>query len=245
MLAQSFLQLTLIAADAAAPTSHQGMLTQLFLKLTLVGAEWVLWLLVLLSFVSVGIIVDRIWYFAEHRVDVADLAAKLEQFLRARRSQKRLATGGRLGRGRMCGRGRWPGRCRSRDFGMQRGDAQCPGTDPFAARSAVGNFGNHWRQCTVYRTAGNRAGDREGRSRYVAKLVAGRRPECRHVRRVRGVGGDGRGTLRGNPRRGGVQFAPAARAHNQCPDRLAGTFGAVEPPRGAKLATGGNSIKVN
>ena len=58
------------------------MLTQLFLKLTLVGAEWVLWVLVLLSFVSVGIIVDRLWYFAEHRVDVADLAAKLEQFLR-------------------------------------------------------------------------------------------------------------------------------------------------------------------
>jgi biopolymer transport protein ExbB len=58
------------------------MLTQLFLKLTLVGAEWVLWVLVLLSFVSVGIIVDRLWYFAEHRVEVADLAAKLEQFLR-------------------------------------------------------------------------------------------------------------------------------------------------------------------
>jgi biopolymer transport protein ExbB len=58
------------------------MLTQLFLKLTLVGAEWVLWVLVALSFVSVGIIVDRLWYFAEHRVDVADLAAKLEQFLR-------------------------------------------------------------------------------------------------------------------------------------------------------------------
>jgi biopolymer transport protein ExbB len=80
MLAQSFLQLTLLAADA--PVVHQGMLTQLFLKLTLVGAEWVLWLLVFLSFASVGIIVDRIWYFAEHRVEVADLAAKLEQFLR-------------------------------------------------------------------------------------------------------------------------------------------------------------------
>jgi biopolymer transport protein ExbB len=59
------------------------MLTQLFLKLTLVGAEWVLWVLVILSFVSVGIIVDRLWYFAEHRVDIAELAAKLEQFLRA------------------------------------------------------------------------------------------------------------------------------------------------------------------
>ena len=83
MLAQCLLHFTLIAADAAAPVVHQGMLTQLFLKLTLVGAEWVLWLLVLLSFVSVGIIVDRVWYFAEHRVDVADLAAKLEQFLRS------------------------------------------------------------------------------------------------------------------------------------------------------------------
>jgi biopolymer transport protein ExbB len=72
-----------LAADAAPVVSHQGILTQLFLKLTLVGAEWVLWVLVALSFASVGIIVDRIWYFIEHRVDVAELAAKLEQFLRA------------------------------------------------------------------------------------------------------------------------------------------------------------------
>jgi biopolymer transport protein ExbB len=59
------------------------MLTSLFLKMTLVGAEWVLYVLVLLSFVSVGIIVDRLWYFMEHRVDTADLAGKLEQLLRA------------------------------------------------------------------------------------------------------------------------------------------------------------------
>jgi biopolymer transport protein ExbB len=58
------------------------MLTQLFLKLTLMGAEWVLWVLVLLSIVSVGIIVDRIWYFMQHRVDGVDLAAKLDQSLR-------------------------------------------------------------------------------------------------------------------------------------------------------------------
>jgi biopolymer transport protein ExbB len=82
MLAQSLLSFALLAADAAPTTSQHGMLTGLFLKMTLVGAEWVLYLLVLLSFFSVGIIVDRLWYFAEHRVDVADLAAKLEQFLR-------------------------------------------------------------------------------------------------------------------------------------------------------------------
>ena len=79
MLAQSFLQLALLAAD---PAVSSGMLTQLFLKLTLVGAEWVLWVLVLLSFVSVGIIVDRVWYFCRAPRRRRRLAANLEQFLR-------------------------------------------------------------------------------------------------------------------------------------------------------------------
>ena len=43
---------------------HKGsrMLTQLFLKVAFVGSEWVLWVLLLVNFISVATIVDRILY---------------------------------------------------------------------------------------------------------------------------------------------------------------------------------------
>ena len=45
------------------------MLTQILIKFTYVGAEWVLWVLVLLSIISVALIVERCLYFYNHRVD--------------------------------------------------------------------------------------------------------------------------------------------------------------------------------
>ncbi len=42
------------------------MLTELLLQFTLVGAEWVLWLLVLLSFVSIVVVVERLIFFFGH-----------------------------------------------------------------------------------------------------------------------------------------------------------------------------------
>ena len=39
------------------------MLTQLFLKLTYVGAEWVMWILLLLSIISIALMVERWLYF--------------------------------------------------------------------------------------------------------------------------------------------------------------------------------------
>lgn len=63
------------------------MLTPLFLKLTYIGAEWVLWVLVALSVVSVALVIERWLYFARTRVNAADLATSLDEFLRARNLQ--------------------------------------------------------------------------------------------------------------------------------------------------------------
>lgn len=59
------------------------MLTSVLLKLTLVGAEWVLWILVLLSVISVALIVDRCIYFYVRRVDSDALSEGLEKSLQA------------------------------------------------------------------------------------------------------------------------------------------------------------------
>jgi biopolymer transport protein ExbB len=69
-------------APTTAATKHEtGMLTSLLLKLTMVGAEWILWLLVLLSVVSVALIVERSLYFYNHRVDGDQLGQQVEQLL--------------------------------------------------------------------------------------------------------------------------------------------------------------------
>ena len=58
------------------------MLTSLLLQVTLIGAEWVLWLLLLLSMISIALIVDRLLYFYRHRIDGDELAVQLEERLR-------------------------------------------------------------------------------------------------------------------------------------------------------------------
>ena len=63
------------------------MLTQLFLKLTYVGAEWVLWILLMLSVVSIALMVERWLYFFRTRVNSEELAARLDEQLRARNLQ--------------------------------------------------------------------------------------------------------------------------------------------------------------
>ncbi len=57
------------------------MLTHTLLRLTFVGAEWVLWLLVLLSVVSIALIVERSIYYFTHRVDGEALGQQVEQLL--------------------------------------------------------------------------------------------------------------------------------------------------------------------
>jgi biopolymer transport protein ExbB/TolQ len=63
------------------------MLTSLFLRLTYVGAEWVMWILLLLSIISIALMVERWMYFYRTRIDSDDLAAKLDEQLRARNLQ--------------------------------------------------------------------------------------------------------------------------------------------------------------
>jgi biopolymer transport protein ExbB/TolQ len=59
------------------------MLTSLLLRLTLIGAEWVLWILLLMSVISIALIVDRCIYFYTRRVDADKLGEELEQRLQA------------------------------------------------------------------------------------------------------------------------------------------------------------------
>jgi biopolymer transport protein ExbB/TolQ len=63
------------------------MLTSLFLRLTYVGAEWVLWVLLLLSVISIALMIERWLYFLRTRVNTDDLAAGLDEQLRARNVQ--------------------------------------------------------------------------------------------------------------------------------------------------------------
>jgi biopolymer transport protein ExbB len=60
-----------------------GFLTNLFLRVAFIGAEWVLWVLLILSFISVGIIVDRVLFFRSNFSDDEHLANQLPEFLRA------------------------------------------------------------------------------------------------------------------------------------------------------------------
>src|SRR5690242_8130965 len=76
---------TLLFAQLNNP--HQGWLTSKLLSVTLSSAEWVLWLLGLLSVVSVAIMLERLLYFVSHRLpnshEVAAMLAKGD-FERAR-----------------------------------------------------------------------------------------------------------------------------------------------------------------
>jgi biopolymer transport protein ExbB len=56
-------------------------ITERFLAFTLLGAEWVLWLLIFLSIVSIAIMIERAWFFTTHRIDLASLQDKLRRAL--------------------------------------------------------------------------------------------------------------------------------------------------------------------
>jgi len=56
-------------------------ITERFLAFTLLGANWVLWLLIFLSIVSIAIMIERGWFFATHRIDLTDLQDKLRRAL--------------------------------------------------------------------------------------------------------------------------------------------------------------------
>jgi biopolymer transport protein ExbB len=56
-------------------------ITERFLAFTLLGAEWVLWLLIGLSVISLAIMIERGWFFATHRLDAVGLGEELRRLL--------------------------------------------------------------------------------------------------------------------------------------------------------------------
>jgi biopolymer transport protein ExbB len=59
------------------------MLDKSLIAFALLGAQWVLYLLIVLSIISVGIMIERAIFFARRRVDSAGLGARLAQMLAA------------------------------------------------------------------------------------------------------------------------------------------------------------------
>jgi biopolymer transport protein ExbB len=56
-------------------------ITQKFLAFALLGAEWVLWILIALSIVSLAIMIERALFFSRNRCDVVSLGAQLKKLL--------------------------------------------------------------------------------------------------------------------------------------------------------------------
>lgn len=56
-------------------------ITEKFLSFALLGAEWVMWLLIALSVVSVAVMIERWRYFAARRIDGDELGRQLRAFL--------------------------------------------------------------------------------------------------------------------------------------------------------------------
>jgi biopolymer transport protein ExbB len=57
-------------------------LTEQFLNFALLGAEWVMWLLVALSIISVGVMIERAMFLGARRVDVDALSQDAKKALR-------------------------------------------------------------------------------------------------------------------------------------------------------------------
>jgi biopolymer transport protein ExbB/TolQ len=55
------------------PSVPSSSLMQSALDLPVLRAEWVMWLLLAISVVSIGIMVERAWFFSQRRVDIAQL----------------------------------------------------------------------------------------------------------------------------------------------------------------------------
>jgi biopolymer transport protein ExbB len=63
------------------PTAAHGLQQQLLTLFLYLGPEWILWLLMLLSVVSIAIALERLLHFRSHGEDVEALRLQLEQSL--------------------------------------------------------------------------------------------------------------------------------------------------------------------
>lgn len=68
----------------------------IFLKFALLGAEWVLWLLAILSVLSIAVMIERTVFFIRGRLDVAAASVRLRRSLEDGGGQKALAELGKL-----------------------------------------------------------------------------------------------------------------------------------------------------
>ena len=69
-------------------------LTEKLLPVALLGAEWVLWLLIFLSVISVAVMIERLWYFRATAFDFEQLRKELDALLHKEDvpgAQKRIA----------------------------------------------------------------------------------------------------------------------------------------------------------
>lgn len=57
------------------------MLTHFLLQFTRIGAEWVLWVLVFLSFACIYVMIERIAFYRKRSVDIHDIRGKLNEAL--------------------------------------------------------------------------------------------------------------------------------------------------------------------
>jgi biopolymer transport protein ExbB len=64
------------------------MLTHFLLQFALIGAEWVLWVLVILSLINVFIMIERAVFFSKRSVDIQALRVAFEKHLKARQFDK-------------------------------------------------------------------------------------------------------------------------------------------------------------
>ena len=62
--------------------SAEGLIPTL-MGLPIFQAEWVLWLLLALSVVSVGVMIERVLFYRRHRVDIESVRQKLSEHLKA------------------------------------------------------------------------------------------------------------------------------------------------------------------
>ncbi len=60
---------------------------QKMLSLAMLGTEWILWLLIILSIISLAIIIERMVYFSKVGINVQDFTLKLSEFLVAEKPE--------------------------------------------------------------------------------------------------------------------------------------------------------------
>lgn len=56
-------------------------IVETILELPIFNAEWVLWLLLILSFVSVAVVIERIVFYAKHKVNTSSIRESLNKML--------------------------------------------------------------------------------------------------------------------------------------------------------------------